>query len=77
VTTGSARVRVGTLLVPAGGPWMKLGKAIGFAREVAPARAIQIHHAQLSERGMDVANGWFEECLPDYTYLRDGESLSS
>jgi hypothetical protein len=56
---------------------MKLGEAIAFAREVAPARAIQIHDAQLSERGMDVANGWFEECLPGYTYLRDGESLSS
>lgn len=70
-------VPVGTLLVPAGGPWMKLGDAIAFAREVAPARAVQIHDAQLSARGMDVANGWFEECLPGYTYLRDGESLSS
>lgn len=70
-------VPVETLLLPAGGPWMKLGEAISFAREVKPARAIQIHDAQLSSHGLDSANSWFEECVPGFTYLPDGESLFS
>jgi hypothetical protein len=56
---------------------MKLGEGIAFAREVAPARAMPIHDAQLSERGMDVVNSWFEECLTGYMHLPDDESLSS
>jgi hypothetical protein len=27
--------------------------------------------------GLESANSWFEECVPGYTYLPDGESLFS
>ncbi|GAA2051700.1 MBL fold metallo-hydrolase [Catenulispora yoronensis] len=39
------------LLVPISGPWTQLGAAADYVREVAPARAIQIHEVMLSELG--------------------------
>ncbi|MDN4476564.1 MBL fold metallo-hydrolase [Demequina sp. SYSU T00192] len=44
-------VDVEVLLVPVSGPWVKLGEAADYVRAVAPARAIQIHDAMLSEIG--------------------------
>ncbi|MEE6169681.1 MULTISPECIES: MBL fold metallo-hydrolase [unclassified Mycolicibacterium] len=39
---------VDTLLVPAGGPWMKISEGIEFARAVAPRVAVPIHQAGLA-----------------------------
>ncbi|MGW4774358.1 MBL fold metallo-hydrolase [Nocardia sp. NPDC004278] len=37
------------LLIPVGGPWMKIGEAVDFLRRVAPRVAIPIHQAGLAE----------------------------
>ncbi|MDH6113414.1 L-ascorbate metabolism protein UlaG (beta-lactamase superfamily) [Kitasatospora sp. MAP12-15] len=51
---------VETLLVPASGPWLKLGEAIGFVRAVGPARAFPIHDAHLNEIGLETFDWWVE-----------------
>jgi len=48
-------VRVGTLLLPTSGPWMKIGEAADYVRTVRPDQVIQIHEALLSEIGLNVA----------------------
>jgi L-ascorbate metabolism protein UlaG (beta-lactamase superfamily) len=49
---GDALDRVGepvdVLLVPAGGPWMKIGEAVEYLRAVAPRVAVPIHQAGLA-----------------------------
>jgi hypothetical protein len=40
---------VGTLLVPAAGPWTKVGEGVDFVRAAKPSRAIRIHDLTLSE----------------------------
>ncbi|GAA1533766.1 MBL fold metallo-hydrolase [Dactylosporangium maewongense] len=52
---------VDTLLVPASGPWVKLGEVITFAREVRPARAFPIHDVNLSEIGQSQFDEWLDE----------------
>jgi len=44
-------VDVNTLLVPASGPWVKVGDAIDFIKAVSPRQTVQIHDAMLSEIG--------------------------
>lgn len=39
---------VAVLLLPVGGPWMKIGEGIDYLRSVAPAVAIPIHQAGLA-----------------------------
>ncbi|MCM0677417.1 MBL fold metallo-hydrolase [Micromonospora phytophila] len=65
---------VETLLVPAQASWLKLTEAIDFARAVGAARVFPIHDAQLNERGLASANGWFGETVDGYRYLAPGES---
>jgi len=68
---------VETLLVPASGPWMKVGESLGFSRAIKPARAIAIHDALLSEAGLDNFGRWMEaKGETSYTLLRSGESVS-
>ncbi|HEY3711366.1 MAG TPA: MBL fold metallo-hydrolase [Amycolatopsis sp.] len=40
---------VGTLLVPAAGPWTKVGEGVDFVRAAKPSLAIRIHDLTLSE----------------------------
>ncbi|MDJ0105506.1 MBL fold metallo-hydrolase [Rhodococcus erythropolis] len=40
---------VDVLLLPAGGPWMKIGESIDFLRATAPRVVIPIHQAGLAE----------------------------
>ncbi|MFC7220856.1 MBL fold metallo-hydrolase [Streptomyces polyrhachis] len=40
---------VETLLLPVHAPWNKLAEVIDYVREVAPARAVDIHNALLSD----------------------------
>ena len=66
---------VDTLLVPASGPWLKLGEAIEFARAVKPARAFPIHDAMFSDLGLDNFDRWLDmKGGTDYTRIPLGES---
>lgn len=67
---------VETLLVPASGPWLKLGEAIEFVRKIAPARAFPIHDIHLSEIGLANFDGWLEDAGTDYSRIPLGESVS-
>ncbi|MBO0805369.1 MAG: MBL fold metallo-hydrolase [Nocardiopsaceae bacterium] len=48
-------VRVGTLLLPTSGPWMKLGEAADYVRAVRPGAVVQIHEMLLSDIGLGLA----------------------
>ncbi|MQY29452.1 MBL fold metallo-hydrolase [Nocardia aurantia] len=39
---------VDTVLIPVGGPWMKIGEAIDYLRALAPRTAVPIHEAGLA-----------------------------
>ena len=64
---------VDTLLVPASGPWVKIGDAITFVRGVRPARAFPIHDIQLSTIGLEYFDEWLEE-ETDYARIPVGDS---
>ncbi|WP_436762172.1 MBL fold metallo-hydrolase [Streptosporangium sp. V21-05] len=65
---------VDTLLVPASGPWVKIGEAITFVRGVRPARAFPIHDVHLSEIGLEYFDAWLEE-ETDYARIPAGASV--
>ncbi|MFF3444187.1 MBL fold metallo-hydrolase [Streptosporangium sp. NPDC002721] len=65
---------VDTLLVPASGPWVKIGEAITFVRGVRPARAFPIHDIHLSEIGLEYFDAYLEE-ETDYARLQAGASV--
>ncbi len=66
---------VRTLLVPASGPWSKLGEALAFTRAIAPQRAVNIHDAMLSPLGLENFSRWLQmKGDTDYGTLRPGES---
>ena len=68
---------VDTLLVPASGPWLKLGAAIEFVRAVKPSRAFPIHDAHLSDVGVDTFDWWLDhKGATDYARVPLGESVS-
>ena len=54
-------VPVEVLLVPVGGPWMKVAEAIDFVRAVAPQRAHPTHDAVLSGLGQQFADNWLAQ----------------
>ncbi|MFF5288113.1 MBL fold metallo-hydrolase [Paractinoplanes globisporus] len=67
---------VDTLLVPASGPWLKLGEAIEFVRAVRPGRAFPIHDAHLSEVGVESFDWWLgAKGNTDYARIPLGESV--
>ncbi len=67
--------RVGTLLVPASGPWLKLREALEFVREVKPGRAFPIHDAMFSELGNGNFDRWMEmKGGTEYARIPVGES---
>ena len=54
-------VPVEVLLVPVGGPWMKVAEAIDFVRAVGPTRAHPTHDAVLSGPGQLFADNWLAQ----------------
>lgn len=67
---------VDTLLVPASGPWLKLGAAIELVRAVKPSRAFPIHDAHLSDVGIDSFDWWLgAKGNTDYARVPLGESV--
>ncbi len=64
---------VETLLVPLQASWLKTSEAVAFVREVAPARAFDIHDGQINERALVGINGWIgEHGRTDYQWLPPG-----
>jgi len=47
---------VDTLLLPTSGPWMKIGEAADYVRQVRPDKVVQIHEMLLSEIGLNLAS---------------------
>ncbi|SEI97806.1 MBL fold metallo-hydrolase [Demequina mangrovi] len=71
-------VGVEVLLVPVSGPWARFGDAADLVRAVAPARAIQIHDAMLSEIGIASATRFLSAgalVKVDVEHLAPGESV--
>lgn len=70
---------VQTLLVPAGGSWLKVGEVIDFMRAVSPGRAFPIHDAMFNEIGRRAVDGWLGDKDDtggiDYSRLAPGESV--
>jgi glyoxylase-like metal-dependent hydrolase (beta-lactamase superfamily II) len=68
---------VGTLLVPTGGPWTRIGDAVDFVRAVGPKRSVQIHELPLSDLGrnaaVQIASGLIGMPL---MWLADGETIT-
>lgn len=58
------------LLLPIGGPWMKIGEAIDYLREVAPRYVIPIHQAGLAAAHQHMHTGLITNLAPDGTQVR-------
>ncbi|MEU8075314.1 MBL fold metallo-hydrolase [Catellatospora citrea] len=68
---------VETLLIPAAGPWLKIGDAIRFARAVRPHRSFPIHDGVLNDLGLHQFDAWLgdEEGI-GYSRIPLGESVA-
>ncbi len=55
---------VEVLLLPIGGPWMKIGEAIDYLRRVNPRAVIPIHQAGLAEVHQDLHYGLLRNLGP-------------
>ncbi|WP_194820509.1 MBL fold metallo-hydrolase [Nocardia sp. XZ_19_385] len=56
-----------TVLVPAGGPWMKIAEAIDYLRAAAPRIAIPIHQAGLAPAHQQMHHGLLRRLAPEAT----------
>ena len=66
-------VPVDVVLVPIGGPWMKIAEAIDFVRAVRPNRAHPTHDAVLSAAGQQFSDNWVaQRGNADYSRLEIG-----
>jgi L-ascorbate metabolism protein UlaG (beta-lactamase superfamily) len=53
-------VEVGTLAVPVGAPWLKIGDVIDYVEAIKPRKSLPVHEAVLSVIGKNMANGRVE-----------------
>ncbi|GAA3231670.1 MBL fold metallo-hydrolase [Nonomuraea helvata] len=71
---------VATLLVPTGGPWLKLGDMVTYLRTIRPARAFSTHDGLYNEIGLGLVDNWLsgeaEELKADVRRLAVGESVT-
>ncbi|MEV1176011.1 MBL fold metallo-hydrolase [Nonomuraea sp. NPDC049784] len=71
---------VPTLLVPTGGPWLKLGDMVTYLRTIRPARAFSTHDGLYNEIGLGLVDNWLkgeaEELKADVRRLAVGESVT-
>jgi L-ascorbate metabolism protein UlaG (beta-lactamase superfamily) len=70
--------RVQVLALPVSAPWLKLAEAVDYAARVAPALAVPIHDAILSDVGRALVDRVADGLTPDLTYrrLELGEALT-
>ncbi|HEY1135323.1 MAG TPA: MBL fold metallo-hydrolase [Nocardioides sp.] len=69
---------VDLLLAPVSAPWLKIGEAIDFAREVGAPRSLAIHDRVYSDLGLGMADQHFRRLLgaeQDWVRLADGADL--
>jgi L-ascorbate metabolism protein UlaG (beta-lactamase superfamily) len=64
------RGRIRILLLPAGGPWMKLSESVDYLRAVAPEIAIPIHQAGLASIHQQLHYQLFRALAPSGTTVR-------
>lgn len=73
-------VSVGTLAVPSGGPWLKVGDVMDFVAEVAPRCCFPVHEMLLSDVGKSYVNNQLnlimERLGGDFIALQPGDSYS-
>ncbi|MGW1784820.1 MBL fold metallo-hydrolase [Streptomyces sp. NPDC002143] len=60
---------VDVLLVPAAGPWMKIGEGVDYLREVAPRVAVPIHQAGLADVHRNLHHQLLTNLAPPRTRL--------
>lgn len=64
---------VDVLLLPVGGPWMKISEAIDFARAVAPRVIVPIHQAGLADIHRHLHYGLIRNLVPaELVVLEEG-----
>lgn len=61
---------VRVLLLPVGGPWMKIGESIDYLRAVAPGVAVPIHQAGLADVHQHLHYHLLRTLGPEHTELR-------
>lgn len=70
---------VDLLLLPVSAPWLKIGEAIDYGREVGAPRNLAIHEAVYSDAGLGIADGHLGRFLGerdlDYVRLAAGQDL--
>lgn len=72
-------VRVGTLAVPAGAPWLKISEVMDYVVAVSPKRSFPTHEMGLSRFGKELSNARIEastsEVGGEFFALEPGDSL--
>jgi L-ascorbate metabolism protein UlaG (beta-lactamase superfamily) len=66
---------VGTLLIPASAPWLKLSEMIDYGRTVAPRRGYTIHDALFSDTGLTVLGAFLGMAGEQFVQLENGASV--
>lgn len=61
---------IDVLLVPVGGPWMKISEGIDYLREVAPSTAVPIHQAGLADAHQQLHHQLLRALAPEATDIR-------
>lgn len=65
--------QVDILLLPVGGPWMKISEAVDFARAVGPRVVVPIHQAGLTDVHRELHYGLLRKLVPaDLLVLEEG-----
>lgn len=71
------QVPIGTLLVPASAPWLKLAEALDFVRAIQPRRAYPIHDAMLNDLGLGNFDAWMQrKGNTSYARIPLGDSIN-
>jgi L-ascorbate metabolism protein UlaG (beta-lactamase superfamily) len=72
-------LEVGTLAVPAGAPWLKIGEVMDYVLAVAPKRSFAVHEMGLSTAGKSMSNARIQAATEagggTFIPLAPGESL--
>jgi L-ascorbate metabolism protein UlaG (beta-lactamase superfamily) len=72
-------VEVGTLAVPVGAPWLKIGEVIDYVTAIKPRQSLPAHEAPLSVIGKNMANGRVEAATTasggEFFALEPGDTL--
>lgn len=75
--TGPGRA-IDVLLAPVSAPWLKIGEAVDFVREVGAPRSLGIHDRVYSEVALGMVDSHMANLIGDLSFVRvpDGHDLS-